>query len=234
MSTILLAGGLEFSGRMADPDRLAIELAGGLDTPIRIIPTAAAPDRNHERAGKNGVDWFTCLGATNVASLPIVDRTSADDPGLSEELEHAGLIYLLGGFPRYLAETLAGSRSWKSALTAMQAGAVIAGSSAGAMVACDYYFDPETSRIQEGLNLLNGICVLPHHDTFGHTWASRLTGLLPDSVLAGIDEETGVICDLSGGQGQVYGKGQLTLYSGDQVRRYGPNRAFDSTLLGIR
>ena len=42
---LLLEGGAEFSGKMADPDRRAIELAGGPDVIISIIPTAAAPDR---------------------------------------------------------------------------------------------------------------------------------------------------------------------------------------------
>ena len=48
---ILLAGGAEFGGRMSEPDRRAIELAGGAGAPIRIIPTAAAPDNNYVRAG---------------------------------------------------------------------------------------------------------------------------------------------------------------------------------------
>ncbi len=233
MGIILLAGGVEFNGQMAGPDRAAIVLAGGPDASIRIVPTAAAPDNNHERAAKNGIDWFKSLGATDVASLPIIDKASADDPAISEELSRARLIYLLGGFPRYLGETLSGSRSWRSILSALQAGAVLAGSSAGAMVICDYYFDPGASRIREGLNVLKGIRILPHHNTFGQTWASRLTTLLPNGILAGIDEETGVICNLSAGQGRVMGKGRLTLYSDDQVYTYGPNQKFDISLPDI-
>ncbi len=44
MGYLLLEGGAEFCGRMRDPDLRAIELAGGFDAPLRIIPTAAAPD----------------------------------------------------------------------------------------------------------------------------------------------------------------------------------------------
>ena len=227
MSTILLAGGAEFKGQMADPDRLAIKLAGGPNAPIRIIPTAAAPDNNHERAGRNGVEWFTHLGATDVASLPIIDPASADDPAISADLAQAGLIYLLGGFPRYLAETLSGSRCWKSALSAFQSGAIIAGSSAGAMVICEHYYDPGASRVLEGLGLINGICILPHHDTFGKSWAAKLIQLLPKSTLVGIDEETGVVCDLAGGQGRVVGKGLLTFYRDKRIRNFGPNQVFD-------
>ena len=57
MGHILLAGGAEFGGQMAAADRRAIELAGGPTAPIAIIPAAAAPDHNHQRAGANGVRW---------------------------------------------------------------------------------------------------------------------------------------------------------------------------------
>ena len=49
---LLLEGGAEFGGQMSEPDRRAIELAGGRDSSICIIPTAAAPDNNHQRAGR--------------------------------------------------------------------------------------------------------------------------------------------------------------------------------------
>ena len=94
---ILLAGGAEFGGRMAEPDLRAIELAGGVDARISIIPTAAAPDHNHERAGRNGVRWFESLGARNVSALPLIDRASADSPAIAAALQESRLIYLLGG-----------------------------------------------------------------------------------------------------------------------------------------
>lgn len=54
MGYLVLEGGAEFGGRMAEPDRRALALAGGPEAPIVIIPTAAAPDHNHERAGQTG------------------------------------------------------------------------------------------------------------------------------------------------------------------------------------
>src|SRR5436190_5217725 len=140
---ILLAGGAEFGGRMAVPDLRAIELAGGADARISIIPTAAAPDRNHERAGRNGVRWFESLDARNVAALPLIDRASADSPAVVAALRESRLIYLLGGFPHYLGQTLLGSASWQAIVAAYQAGALVAGSSAGAMVLCQHYYNPE-------------------------------------------------------------------------------------------
>src|SRR5690242_74813 len=136
---LLLEGGAEFGGQMAEPDLRAIALAGGNGALISIIPTAAAPDNNYRRAGENGVRWFQSLGATNVAWVPLIDRASGNDASIADTLSHARLIYMLGGFPGYLGDTLKGSACWQAVLQAYENGAVIAGSSAGAMVMCQYY-----------------------------------------------------------------------------------------------
>jgi cyanophycinase len=212
---LLLEGGAEFGGQMAAPDRRAIELAGGPNALISIIPTAAAPDNNHQRAGNNGVRWFRSLGATNVALLPLIDKASANDPSIVNTLHQSRLIYMLGGFTGYLGQTLQGSASEQAMLQAYAAGAVIAGSSAGAMVMCQYYFDPARGRIVEGMGLVPNTCVLPHHNTFGKGWAQRLSQLLPTAVLLGIDERTGMLDDGDGERKtawRVYGQGAVTIY----------------------
>jgi len=226
MGVIVLEGGAEFGGQMKAPDQRAMALAGGNDASVRIIPAAAAPDNNHHRAGKNGVRWFKRLGATNVASLPLIDSTSANDLSIVETLTKTRLIYLLGGFPRHLCQTLNGTRCWQAILNAYQAGAVIAGSSAGAMVLCDYYYDPKTSRVMDGLKLVNGICILPHHNTFGKDWAARLREKLPELVLVGIDEETGAIHVKSQKHWQVHGKGKITLYYKNHIKQFGSKMKF--------
>src|SRR5437660_9349172 len=108
---LLLEGGAEFSGKMADPDRRAIELAGGPAVQISIIPTAAAPDNNYQRAGRNGVNWFKSLGATQVESLPLIDPASANDLSIATAIRQSRLIYMLGGFTGYLGETVKHSAS---------------------------------------------------------------------------------------------------------------------------
>ena len=151
MGYLLLEGGAEFGGGMREPDLKAMQLAGGFDVPVRIIPTAAAPDHNHGRAGNNGVRWFQSLGAKDVTSVPLIDKASADDEKIAQSLRDAKLIYLLGGFTHYLGGTLKGSRAWDAALEAYRSGAVVAGSSAGAMVMCGLYYDPGAGRVHEGV-----------------------------------------------------------------------------------
>ena len=209
---LLLAGGSEFGGQMASPDRRSIELAGGLDASIAIIPTAAAPDNNHRRAGENGRRWFTSLGATNVQVVYLIDRNSAADATVVEKIREASLIYLLGGFPGYLCETLRGTPAWTAMRAACAAGALLAGSSAGAMVLCEHLNDPRGQGTAAGLGLVPNACVLPHHNTFGQGWADRLRALLPNATLVGIDEETAMISDKSGHDWRVYGAGDVTLY----------------------
>jgi len=225
MGYILLEGGAEFGGHMSEPDLRAIELAGGFDAPICIIPTAAAPDNNHRRAGNNGIRWFRNLGAKNVSAVDVIDTASANDPLLAASIRTSRLIYLLGGFPRYLGETLANSLCWRAMLDAYEQGAVIAGSSAGAMVLCEHYYDPHEKKLLRGLNLIPNACVLPHHNNFGKSWAKQLIQLLPKTTLIGIDEHTGMINNMDGAW-RIYGAGEVTLYRGETIEGHARGKTF--------
>jgi len=112
-------------------------------------------------------------------------------------------------------------------MTAFQNGALIAGSSAGAMVLCEYFYDPKAARIVSGLNLMKGICILPHHNTFGKGWAHSLKQKLPNTILVGIDEETACISGVSEGNWQVHGRGEVTLYQSEQIRRVTSGQEFE-------
>lgn len=225
MGYLVLAGGAEFGGRMSEPDLRAIQLAGGFDAPIAIIPTAAAPDNNHKRAGGNGVRWFQSLGAKDVFFVDVIDLKSAHDSGLAKQIRDSKIIYMLGGFPRHLGETLKGSACWSAALEAFDNGAVIAGSSAGAMVLCEHYYDPYERKLFPGLNLVPNACVLPHHNNFGKKWAGQLREMLPSATLIGIDEGTGMVRGPAG-EWRVHGGGQVTLYRGGSSVGYGRSEAF--------
>lgn len=226
MGYILLEGGAEFTGRMDLADRRALEVVGGVGARISIIPTAAAPDRNHEKAGENGVKWFRQLGADNVQWFPLVDKVSANAPAIARALRRSDFIFLLGGFPRYLADTLRDSLCWEAMLTAEQRGACLAGSSAGAMVLCERYYDPWHQAMADGLGLCAGICVVPHHDTYGGDWIPTVAKLFPEGVIIGIDEQTGMLGEGEPGRWRVYGKGAVTLYRGSRKERFTIDQPF--------
>lgn len=226
MGILLLEGGCEFQGKMEAPDRKAIALAGGENAKIVIIPTAAAPDNNSRRAGNTALKWFRSLGAKNVVSLPIIDKHSADDSKHSAALDQANLIYILGGFPGYLAHTLAETRCLDALLGAYRKGAVLAGSSAGAMVLCEWYFDPADKEIKKGFGIQKNIVLVPHHDTFGHSWYSRYFDNFSGIQCIGIDEQTGMINHAGRHRWAVYGKGGVTLYLKTGVVSYKSGQAF--------
>ncbi len=230
--TLLLEGGAEFGGRMAEPDRRALELAGGAGAALVVIAAAAAPDNNHARAGGNALRWFRSLGAQNAVVSALTDSTSADSTETAAELAAARFIYMLGGFPGHLCLSLAGSRGWQAVLQAYQSGAVVGGSSAGAMVLGEYLYDPGSRELLPGLGLLPGALVIPHHNSFGRHWGSRLTTQLPMTVLVGIDERTGLLDDAPGGRWRVYGQGAATIYAGGEVRVFRSGESFALPSLG--
>jgi cyanophycinase len=227
MGYLVLQGGSEFGGQMRASDLRAVELAGGLDARVSIVPAAAAPDANHHRAGQNGRRWFTMLGARNVTVLPLVDRQSADDPDVASSLRRSRLIYLLGGFPEYLAGVLQGSAGWMAIRAALGEGAVLAGSSAGAMVLGDFFFNPVSQKVVKGLGLLQATSIVPHFNNFGRTWIDRLQKELPSASLIGIDEETGMINDGPAGTWSVYGGGAVVICRGHQTERFGAGERLD-------
>ena len=229
MGYILLEGGAEFGGGMEAPDRRALELAGGLHAPLSIIPAAAAPANDHYNAGNNGMEWFRSLGATNVTTLALFDRRSAEDQGLVEILLQSKMIYMLGGSPHYLEQCLRTSASWQAMLAAYERGAVLGGSSAGAMVLCEHYYDPFKNEVYEGLGLIPRACIIPHHETFGQRWVSHLQEILSDILLIGINEQTGMLNDGPQGLWQVYGKGTVTLHQGQNTSIFGPGHCFELT-----
>ena len=159
----------------------------------------------------------------------MIDRPSADHPEVAAALRQSNLIYLLGGFPGHLAKSLAGSKAWGAIQSALADGAVVSGSSAGAMVLCEHFYDPHPEDISPGLNLVPGSCILPHHNTFGKTWAARLKDLLPETLLIGIDEQTGLISNEQGQTWRVHGAGSVVIYHQDQVSIYKNN---DTVRLG--
>ncbi len=104
---------------------------------------------------------------------------------------------------------------------------------------CQYYSDPGRGQVVDGLGFVPNTCVLPHHNTFGKNWASQLSKLLPNAVLLGIDERTGLLDDGNeSGSGRrkiawrVYGQGAVTLYRRGHPTVYEAGSSFNDDFLG--
>ena len=212
MSGLLcLVGGDEFKPGNEQQDRLLVAAAGG--GPAYVLPTAGARSRP-DLAVKTAQGWFSTLGL-RIEELSVLKRGDANSRELAETAAGGRLFYLAGGDPGYLARTLKETRVWAAIHEAWLGGAVLAGSSAGAMALCQWTLIrrqwPHSTdrRDEEALDVVPGTAVLPHYDTFGHKWVDSATAALPDAVLLGIDERSAVLWD---GAWRALGPGQVTIW----------------------
>ncbi len=208
MSGVLaLVGGNEWTkGCEFDSELLALS---GTEE-VLVLPTAAAYEQP-QRAVATAERWFASLGA-KVAPLMVLNHADACDEANAAAVRAAKFVYLSGGSPLHLRSCLKGSAVFDAIRETWQSGAVIAGSSAGAMVLCDPMVDPRGGAYTVGLGLLEQLAVVPHHDSGAaqHLW--RILELAPKGVtVAGIAERTVLIRDMAG-EWSSAGKGSVAVY----------------------
>jgi cyanophycinase len=192
--TLALVGGGEWQEGCTF-DRALLEASGGTD--VLVLPTAAAYE-HPERSVATATEWFAALGA-RAAGLDVLRRTDALDAGHAAAVREARFVYLSGGSPMHLRSVLKDSLVWDALVAAWQDGAVLAGSSAGAMVLCDPMVDPRGGAFTVGLGLVPQLAVIPHLDTWSEDKAKRTLDLAPAGVpVAGVDERTALIRDPDG------------------------------------
>ncbi len=223
---LALVGSGEYLPVMTDVERLLIS---GRPPRYVQLPTAAAPE------GERSLRYWLDLGAAQaerlgVEQVPVLvrDRDEADSPELADRIAGAGLIYLSGGSPTYLAQTLRGTRVWDAIYAAWRAGAALAGCSAGAMALTSWV--PSIRALHRpadpGLGVLPHLRVIPHFDAMLGRIPDLLTRAVlhpgPGTTVLGIDEETAIV-DLtgSGHTWQVHGRQQAWVLA-DGPRRGHP------------
>jgi len=171
-------------------DQVLLEESGADE--VLVLPTAAAYE-HPERAVAFAEKWFAGLGA-RVRGLMVVNRPSAEDEANAAAIREARFIYLSGGSPLHLRSVLKDSAAWDALCEAWQVGAVLAGSSAGAMALCDPMVDPRGGAFTLGLGLLAQVAVIPHHNTWSTEKAKRTITLAAAGVpVVAIDERTALI-----------------------------------------
>ena len=219
---IALHGGGEFQRGSEVGDRRLIVAAGGADARVVIVPTAAGIDYP-EMAARNGMNWFKQLGARPDAAMAI-DRQSANDPQVAAKIENATLIYLPGGDPLFLVETLRGSAAWAAIVAAYKRGMALGGASAGAMALGGKMWNPRTGYLVDGLGLIP-LVTLPHFRASSIERAQALRRQLARTDrLFGIAERTSAIWD--GAAWTVWGPGEAVEVTMDGVDTYQSGESF--------
>lgn len=192
---IYLVGGDEFSDLTESADQAVLQLApAGY---VAILPTASA-DRGPERAATNGIQYFARLGR-QAESVMILSKIDAKNPEFSALIAHAAVIYFTGGSPEQLVSIVENSPVIEALMSAAQKGAIVGGSSAGAMALGPEFRCPRHGWFS-GLALTSVVSV-PHAETespevldeiMGRV-GSRPLALLP-SQSACLVEPTNVTC----------------------------------------
>jgi cyanophycinase len=204
---LVLVGGAEWSEGCSF-DRDLWDAAGR--PPVTVLPTAAAYE-HPERAVRAAQEWFASFGA-EARGLMILGRGDAADPGLAGELAASRFVYLGGGSPMHLRSVLKATPAWDALVMAWRAGAVVAGSSAGAMVLGQSMVDPRGGALTLGLGLIQGVAVLPHYDTWSEEKAHRTVQLATGHLrIAAIDERTALIRHPDGSWTSA-GAGEVTVF----------------------
>ena len=204
---LALVGGAEWTEGCSFDEQLW-ELSGRSE--VLVLPTAAAYE-HPERAVETARRWFARFGA-EVAGLMVLSRPDALEAAAAERIRAARFIYLSGGSPMHLRSVLKESAAWEALVAAWRSGAVVAASSAGAMVLGDSMVDPRGGALTLGLGLINRMAVLPHYDTWSEEKAHRTVQLATGHLrIAAIDERTALIRDPDGAW-RAEGAGSVTVY----------------------
>jgi cyanophycinase len=193
-----------------------IELAGGPDAPIVVIPTAMedplAPESGEEKLLKR-------FGAKAVTALHTRDRKTADDPKFSEALRTAKGVWFSGGRQWRFVDAYEGTVTEKRFHDVLARGGVIGGSSAGASIQSEYMprGHPLGNTVmaaegyEKGFGFLPGCAVDQHF--FARKRTADMTGLMadyPQYLGIGLDEGTAIV--VRGSRAEVIGRTKVAFY----------------------
>ncbi len=219
---LLLAGGAEFDGRMADADKAVIDKLSVERARVVILPTA---NQDHPAlAAANGVAHFLTLGVDAI-DVQITDKSSAEDERLVAKLAEADFVYMAGGNPLYLLETLKASAALETMLRRWRDGMALGGSSAGAMVLCQVVFVQQ--QWADGWGILPGTVTLPHFNQRDEAWAERARQAVTARGLTGLAIDESTACLWLDGQWQAVGPGRVQLLTSSGIRAFESGKAIE-------
>ena len=221
--SIALVGSGEFLPEMSDLESLLIQdgVRNGKVPRFIQIPTAAGQE------SADRIKYWKELGRAQgerlgieVEFLEILNRQDAQDKELATLIADSALIYLSGGDPHHLADSLAGTPVFDAIYQGWASGSSLAGCSAGAMALSTHIPNFRLSKKSPtpGFNLLTNIRVIPHFDRF-FRWipesaAKVLMSSADDTILIGVDELTALVNRSGESDWQVIGSGLVHILRG--------------------
>ncbi|MAG93273.1 MAG: cyanophycinase [Planctomycetaceae bacterium] len=213
--SLMIVGG----GRMtAEMWQRFVELAGGSQARIVIVPTAVERPRLEDRPD---VREFQEAGAKTVTILHTTDRSEADRDAFIEPLRQATGVWFGGGRQWRIVDAYERTASWKAFHDVLRRGGVIGGSSAGTTIQGEYLVrgnplgnrDMMAEGYERGFTFLPGSAIDQH---FSQRRRQRdmqaLKQTSPQLLGIGIDESTAIVVQKT--TADVIGKNDVYFYDG--------------------
>ena len=205
-------------GAMRDPAIVErfVQLAGGPEAPIVVIPTAGGGETYDQYYP--GLRAFRDAGVADLTVLHTTDREVADDPAFSAPLRRARGVWFPGGRQWRLADAYLGTRTQEEIAGVLARGGVVGGSSAGATILGSYLVRGDTAT--------NTIMMGDHEEGFGFLRDTAIDQHLlrrnrqfdlievieahPHLLGIGIDEDTAIV--VQGDEFEVMGRSYVVIY----------------------
>lgn len=218
--SLVIVGG----GRLSDTIiKRFIDLAGGADARIVLVPTAEGATSYPESAA----DFLKSRGAKNVVIMHTGSRDTANSEAFTRPLENATGVWFGGGRQWRLVDSYGGTRTEVMFRKVLERGGVIGGSSAGATIQGSFLVrgDTQNNQImmgdhQEGFGYVSNIAIDQHvlarnrqFDMF------EVIRAHPELLGISLDENTAAI--VKGDTLQVLGASYILIYDGSFWSREG-------------
>ncbi|NOQ24165.1 MAG: DUF3471 domain-containing protein [Bacteroidales bacterium] len=197
-----------------------LELIGGADAPIIVIPTAGSSEVLSDEFLENYKQSFINLGFNNVTVLHTRDPEEANKDEFIEPIKNAVGVIFGGGRQWRHADSYLNTKTHDELIKLLDRGGVIAGGSAGATILGSYLTRGDTKGNTEmmgdhevGLGFISNIAIDQHllarnrqFDMF------EILDNRPELLGIGLDENTGII--VHGDKFKVVGKSYVAIYDG--------------------
>lgn len=216
-SLVIVGGGLRDQAIV----KRFLELAGGADAPIVVIPTAGEDDDYGDYWG--GLRQFKEAGATKLRVLHTRDRKVADSEAFVAKVREARGAFFSGGRHWRLTDSYLNTRTHAELRALLQRGGVIGGTSAGATIQGSFMVRGDTKGNTlmvgdhvEGLGFLKNVAIDQH--LLRRNRQFDLVDVIesrPELLGIGIDEDTAIV--VRGDSFDVIGSGYVAIY--DHARR---------------
>ena len=208
-------------GGVVAPEVVArfVELAGGEDAEVVLIPTATEADTFDAKAA--GERFAKEFSFKKVTVLHTRDRAEADSEAFAIPLKTAKAVWFGGGRQWRLVDSYMNTRTQREIEAVLGRGGVIGGTSAGASIQSSYMVrgarEGNTIMMapgyEQGFGYLKGVAVDQH--LLPRKRTGDLVGVIaahPDLLGIGLDESTAIVVE--GDRFDVIGRGVVGIYDG--------------------